>query len=124
MLTLGSLTVRLLVVHADARAPRVREMHNKGNAEFHQRRMRPETIQISYKVAIYVHIGGGEEGREREHAERNTNKTDPMFSLFCQSWIHAPVSLTGENTYITFSQGPLPSLDMFADGYVSHQIII
>ena len=70
-------------MHADARALRAREMHNKGNAESHQQRMRPETIQISYKVAIYVHIGGGERkgGRENMQKETQIRQTNVLTSL-------------------------------------------
>lgn len=81
VLTLGNLTVRLLVVHADARAPRASEVCNRGNAEFHQRRMRPETIQISYKVAIYVHRGGGERKGGRENVQKETQIRQTQFSL-------------------------------------------
>lgn len=89
VLTLGNLTVRLLVVHTDARAPRAREVRNKGNAEFHQQRMRPETIQISYKVAIYVHRGGGERKGGRENVQKETQIRQTQFSLYFAS--HGPM---------------------------------
>lgn len=71
----------------------IKEMRSSINREW-------DLKQFKFHTRLLFMCTWGRRGREGERTCRNSNKTDPMFSLFCQSWIHAPVSLTGENTYI------------------------